>query len=687
MTMDGLWKSMAAMLGLLGWVACGPAWAEDTSSRAPSFGTWGVEAQFISGKVAAGDDFYRHVNLGWLESAAIPTGFPMAGSFVRLMLQTEKQLQSIVEHAQAGPLVAGEPAQQVADLYASFMDTKRRDALGISTLAGQIADLMQVSSRREIARRMGQVGYPSILGVAVAPDAQAPDRYLLSIQQSGLGLPREYYLLQTEPYLGTRLAYRDYIAGVFNRAGIPHAQARADAVLNFEKKLAAVHWTPEQSRDALKTYHPLTVGALKTYAPGIDWKALLGASGFGAVTTVNLTQDSAIKREAALFAATPVGTLRSYLVFSFLNSRAPLLSREWADAHFEFFGRRMAGISEQRPLDKRALDLVQRATAEQVGRLYVERYFPAESKVAIDKLVTFLLAACRERLQHSEWMDPQTMAAAVAKLDAVTVKIGFPDRWHDLRAIRIAPDDLLGNLTRIEAWRQQDAQAKLREPVRKWEWDPVVMPHVINAYYNAAGNEIVFPAAILQPPFFDPKADPAVNFGAIGMVIGHEISHGFDDQGNRYDGQGRLRNWWTDASRRGFTQRAERLAAQYDQYEPLPGLPLNGHLTLGENIGDMGGLAIAWTGYQRLIAKDYQGHAPVIDGYTGEQRFFLGYAQLWRSLYVDGFLRNVTLTDPHSPGPFRVNGVLRNFTPWYDAFGVTPQHQLYLPPDQRISIW
>lgn len=667
----------------------GAAAHADSAAWGPAFGQWGVETRYIAPEIAPGDDFYRHVNKGWLDSATIPPGLPMNGAFVGLALSTEQQVQAIVDAALGQQAAVGTPVQQIADLHASYTDMARRNALGSHPLQAGLDAILKLTDRRDFARRMGEPGYGSVVGMGVDQDPGNPRRYVLSLSQSGIGLPgRDYYLKDEEPYIGFRSAYRDYIEGVFQRAGVGDGKARAEAIVAFETALAATHWTPEAQRDAVKTYHPMSVKALARYAPGFDWAAFLGAGGFDGVTRVNLSTDTAVKATAELFGTTPVDTLRAYTAFHYLDRRAPLLSQPWVDAHFDFYARRLGGIAVQRPLDKQALEFLARPpVAEQMGRLYAERYFPSDSKAAADKLVRFLRAAFRERLARSEWMDAPTRKAAIAKLDAVTVKIGYPDKWHDFSAVRVARDDLLGNVMRYEAWAQRDARAMLDGPVRKWEWSALTMPQVINAYYSSAGNEIVFPAAILQPPFFDPKADPAVNYGAIGMVIGHELGHGFDDQGNRFDGRGALRNWWTEPARAAFELRAKQLVAQYDAYSPLPGLNLSGQLTLGENIGDLGGIAIAWSAYRKLVATDYAGKAPVIDGYTGEQRFFLGYAQLWRSQYNEGFLRRITLTDPHSPGEFRVNGVLRNFGPWYEAFDVKPGNALYLPPEARVSIW
>lgn len=684
----------ALMVTALGLLTMGPiAHAQGPVAKAvaqagPSFGRWGVETGYIAADVAPGDDFYLHVNKGWLESASIPAGFPMTGAFVHLMLRTEEQLQAIIDELRAGKAEAGTPARQIADLHASFTDMARRNALGSRMLQDEVSAVLVAPDRRDLARRMGDFGHSALVSLDVTPDPGQPQRYILSLEQSGLGLPgRDYYLKDGEPYAGMRAAYLAYIEGVFARGGVADGKRRAAAVLAFETALARSHWTPEQQRDAVRNRHPMSLSGLARHAPGFDWAAFLDQAGFAGVRRVDVHTDSAIRAMAAVFSRTPLDTLRAYVAFHYLDNHAPLLSEAWADAHFDLHSRRLAGIAEQRPLDKRALDFVNQLLAEPLGKLYAERYFPPESKAAADKLVKFLRLAFRERLARVDWMDPATRREAVAKLDAITTKIGYPDQWHDYSSMSIRPDDLVGNLRSYQRWARDDARAKLKEPVRKWEWDPTGMPQVINAYYNPTGAEIVFPAAILQPPFFDPKADPAVNFGAIGMVIGHEMGHGFDDQGSRYDGTGALRNWWGKAARKNFEARASRLVAQYDGYSPLPGLKVSGQLTLGENIGDLGGMMVAWSGYRKLVDAEFQGQAPVIDGYTGPQRFFLGYGQLWRSLYTDGFLRQATLTDPHSPGEFRVNGVLRNFDPWYEAFGVTPQNRLYLPPEARVRIW
>ena len=650
------------------------------------FGTWGVETQYLAPSIAPGDDFYRYVNKGWLDTAKIPAGFPLDGAFIELLLRTEKQVQSLIEEVTSQPAEPGSPAQQISDMHASYLDMERRNALGCSMLLPEVEAMLKLKDRREIARRMAMIGHMSLVSCDVEQDPGNPERYILTFGQSGLGLPgRDYYLKREKHYVELRSAYAKYIEGVLQRVGVRDAGKRAAEVLAFETDVARRHWTPEQSRDAVKNHHPMSVKALESYAPGFDWPEFLAEAGYGDVEQVDVNTDTAVRKMAKLVAGTPVETLRAYQVFHYLNNHAELLSDEWVDAHFDLFKRRVSGVREQRPLEVRAVEFLNRLVGEQLGKLYVERYFPPGSKAEMNRLVKYLVEAFRERLTKVDWMDEETRKAAVVKLEAITTKIGYPDRWHDYGSMRVTRDDLVGNVHRQREWQRREARTRLAEPVRKWEWH--MFPQVVNAYYSPTGAEIVFPAAILQAPFFDPHADPAVNFAAIGMVIGHELGHGFDDQGSRYDATGALRNWWGEDSRRNFEVRTARLVAQYNQYEPIPGLRMNGKLTLGENIGDLGGMTVAWSAYRKYVECEYQGKAPVIDGFTGDQRFFLGYAQLWRTLAAEDYLRKITLTDPHSPGEFRVNGVVRNFGPWYEAFGVTPDQKLYLAPDERVAIW
>lgn len=652
----------------------------------PEFGTWGVETQYITPAIKPGDDFYRYVNQGWLDTAQIPPGWPLGGAFVNLMLRSEQRVQAIVDEQKTKQAAPGTPAQQIADLHASYVDMTRRNARGAGMLQDEVGAILKATDHHDLARRMGSLSYPSLVSAEAVIDPDKTSHYVLRLEQSGLGLPgRDYYLKPEAPYQALRQAYASYIEGAFTRAGVPDAKTKAAAVLTFETALASKHLPPEQTRDPVRNHHPMTLAALTAYAPGFDWQAFFSTAGLGDLPQVDVATDAAIKGEAEVFGAAPIDTLRAYVAFHYLNRHAPLLSDDWVNAHFDLFSRQLAGIQEQRPLQARATNYVNAVLGEPVGKLYVERYFTPDAKAEADKLVKFLRLAFRERLAQNDWMDEATRAQAIAKLDAITAKIGYPSQRHDYSDLVIAKDDLVGNSHRYQEWLRRDLQAKLKAPVRRWEWG--MNPQEINAYFYANGAEIVFPAAILQAPFFDPKADPAVNFGAIGMVIGHEMGHGFDDQGSRFDGTGALRNWWSPASQKNFEQRTSRLVAQYNQYSPLPGLHVNGSLTLGENIGDLGGISIAYSGYQKYVAAEYGGKAPVIDGLSGNQRFFLGYAQLWRTVVAEGFLRQATLTNAHSPDEFRVNGVVRNFTPWYDAFNVKPGDALYLAPADRISIW
>lgn len=680
-------KFLPSLLGLALLTACSsqaPHTASTKKDALVHYGSWGVQTQYVAAAIRPGDDFFRHINQGWLDSATLPPGFSSVSTFLELQLRTEKQLQAILSDVARQSAPAGSVEQQIADFHASYLDVARRDALGVAPLLPEVQAVL-VADRPELARRMGRAGYGAIVDSGVLPDSASPGRYTLEVAQGDLGLPgRDYYLKNEAPFRAYRRAYASYITGVFKRAGIAAPEEKARTVLDFETTLARTQWAPDQTRDALRNEHRLTVQELSGYAPGFDWPAYLQAAGFGDATRLNVATDTAVRDAAALFARTPLETLRAYAVFHYLDSFAPLLSQEWERAHFDFHSQTLAGIKEQRPLPERALQQVNATLGEPLGRLYVQRYFPPESKARMDELVGFLRLAFRQRLEKVEWMDEATRREALAKLDAMSTKIGYPEKWHDYSQLQIRADDLVGNVRRYQDWQQQDQRKKLGEPVRQWEW--AMLPQRINAYNNPLGNEVVFPAAILQAPFFDPKADPAVNFGAIGMVIGHEMGHSFDDQGSHYDARGALRNWWSEASRRQFEARTDQLVQQYESYSPLPGLPLNGQLTLGENIGDLGGMMIAWTGYQNFVAAN-PGKAPVLDGYTGQQRFFMGFAQVWRNRMTEAALRQQVLTNAHSPGEYRVNGVLANFTPWYEVFAVQAGDKLYLPENQRVSIW
>ncbi len=473
---------------------------------------------------------------------------------------------------------------------------------------------------------------------------------------------------------------------LFSMAGCDDQVSHIPAIIELETALAKAHWSNADMRDPVRMTHYMTVAELASYAPGIDWLAMLNHLGanHSPDSTVVAYTDSALKASAALFRDTPLDVIKAYMAIHLLDNTATLMGAKWQDRHFAFHGGQLKGLTEQRSREEQAIALLNNHLGEVVGQEYVRRYFPPEYRDTLMTYITYLKEAFADRIETIGWMDDATRAEALKKLAMLNAEIGYPSQWHDYSSLALKSEDLVGNIEQIKQWALNDAVAKLSEPVRDWEWS--YAPQVINAFYSAAQNEIVFLAAILQPPFFDPNADFAVNFGAILAVIGHETSHGFDDQGSQYDGTGRLRNWWTDESRTEFNKRGDALAAQYDSYEPIPGAHVNGRLTLGENIADLGGVSVAYHALQKYIKDRYPEGAPVIDGFSAEQRFFLAWAQMWRGKRTEDFARELLLRDPHSPSRFRANTV-RNLDAWYQAFDVGPGDALYLPKEERITTW
>lgn len=692
------YSGLAAMLtALLTLSACNTAQVEDGkpasadqstgTANVTEFGSWGVDTQSLSKEIQPGDNFYRYVNMGWLETAKIPEGLSAIESFTALQLKTEKQVAGIIKEVMAKQAAPGSPEEHIADLYSSYTDIQGRNHRGITMFKGELDEIMALKTRSDIADRMGHTGYNATIVNGVTIDSGNPDRYILILAPAGLGLPdRDYYLNKGEPFEGHRKAYLAYIEGVLTRAGLANAKSRAQAIFKFENEIAKRHWTTVENRDAVKRYKVMDKTQLLAFAPGFDWTAYLKTSGYEGVDRFQLISNTAIKAIAALFGKTPVPVLRDHLAFSYLNSKAPMLSEAWESAHFDMYDRRLQGIANPRPLPERSVAFVNDVLGEEVGKLYVKQYFPPAKKAKTKEMVGYIVDAMHEHLQKLDWMDEPTRKEALTKLSQFEAQIGYPDKWHDYTGIRLVKDDLIGNINKYIEWGRKDSRVKLDEPARRWEWGD--NPQTVNAYYSSQKNQIIFLAAILQPPFFDPNADPAVNFGSLGMVVGHEIGHGFDDQGSHSDGTGKLREWWTIDSRAHFNERTQKLAAQYDQYSPIPGAHINGKLTLGENIGDMGGLSLAYSAYQKYKAEKYlNDKEPILGGFTGNQRFFLADAQVWRSITTDERMRFLLLTNPHSPGEFRTNGIVRNFTPWYEAFGVIEKNKLFLPEAERISIW
>tara|TARA_R110000868_G_scaffold5138_5_gene31781 strand:+ start:4663 stop:6738 length:2076 start_codon:yes stop_codon:yes gene_type:complete len=652
----------------------------------PALGSWGIETQYVSDSVSAGDDFFTHVNQGWLDTAEIPTGFSSAGAFLDLYLTSEERVNAIIAEAAASTDSApGTPEQQIGDLYRSYMDTDRIEALGLTPIQDELNEVLASSTHEDIARWFGLPVHQSMMGLYVSQDSGNPERYLTHVSQSGLGLPnRDYYLDEGERYVAYRAAYVAYITNILTMSGVDNAEGRAADIMALETALAQVQWPAELARESVPNYHLMTLAELEAYAPGFEWGTFLEALGIPDITEIVVNTDTAVQATAQLFAETPVDVLSSYLAFHFVDNQTGQLPARFDEASFDFYSRTLGGVEEQRARDMRAIQFVNGRFGENIGQVYVERYFPPEYKAQMEELVEYLRAAFAARIATLEWMDDATRAEAQDKLESFLPKIGYPDVWRDYSTIEISSDDLIGNARAISAWSWADQRAQLNESKRDWMW--YMSPQTVNAYYNPDSNEIVFPAAILQAPFFDPFADPAVNFAAIGGVIGHEMGHGFDDQGAEQDGDGVLRNWWTDFSRESFQERTGALVAQYDAFSPVEGEHVNGQLTLGENIGDLGGLSIAYQAYHAYVA-DHGGEIPVLDGFTGDQRFFMSWAQVWRSKMTEDSMVSRLRADPHSPAQYRVNGVVRNIDAWYEAFGVTEDNDLYLPPEERVSIW
>ena len=643
------------------------------------YGDWGIDLAARDTSVRPGDDFWAYANQAFVRAHPIPADKTSYGVGDVLDDQIQNQLRDIVEHAPND--AAG---RQVSTLYASWMDVAGIEARGTAPLQPWLARINAVTDKAGLIRLFAAPGYASPLGLQILPDPANTTRYIAAVGQSGLGLPgRDYYLHEGADFDRIRAAYRAYLITLQRLAGLTDPEARADRVIALEHRIAEAHWAPERSRDIQQVYNPMTRAQLATLAPQVDWPLFLGESGLGSVQTIIAGETTAITAEAAMLDSVPLDTWKDWLTLHFLDSAAPYLPRAFDEANFNFRSRTLSGAQEQKIRWKRGLDLVNGALGESVGRIYVERHFPAESRRQITELVANLRAALGERLRANSWMDEATRTQAIAKLDAFDPRLGSPVRYIDYSPVRIDRNDLLGNVMRANAFAWDIQVRRLPNPVDRSLWE--MTPQTINAYYNPLMNQITFPAAILQPPYFDPNADPAVNYGAIGAIIGHEIGHGFDDQGRRFDAQGRIRDWWTPETNRLFTERTRALGAQYAQFEPLPGLHVNGDLTMGENIGDLGGIEMAYSAYRRYVAA--HGEPRVLNGLTGDQRFFLAYAQAWRDYWREGLLRRVVLTNPHSPSMYRVNGVVRNVDAWYRAFNIQPGDRLYLPPEQRVHIW
>jgi len=670
-------------------IASDPAAAAvSDASRAPpaakaAIGDFGLDLTAADHDVKPGDDFFTYANGAWYEKFTIPPDHASFGPFDRLDELSKERVRAIIEQAAASHAPDGTPEQQIGDYYAAYMDQAAIEAKGLAPARDDLERIAAARTHADIARLFGEPGFASLFDVELPADFKNPDRYSVFISQAALGLPDRDYYLKDDPQLKElRARYVEYIAHMLQLGGVADAPARARDIMAFETAAARVQWPIEKRRDVDAIYNPRTKAQLLAYAPGFGWQMFLQAQQLGTREDLVLQELTAIRDLATLFGHTSVPTLKAFLTFHYLSSHAPYLPRRFDEARFAFYGKTLRGQPQQRERWKRGVDAVDDAIGEAVGRLYVAKYFPPESKAKMQQLVADLEAALSERIEALDWMTPETKKRAHEKLAAFTPKIGYPDKWKDYSSLVVRRDDLLGNVRRAAEWQWDYQVARLDKPVDRSEWQ--MTPQEINAYYNGSNNEIVFPAAILQPPFFDPNADAAVNFGAIGAVIGHEMGHGFDDQGRKFGPDGSMKDWWTAQDAQEFTARTARLIKEFSGFEALPGLKVNGANTVGENIGDLGGLNMAHEAY-RISLKGQP--APVIDGLTGDQRFFLAYAQVWRQKYRAGALRELVMSDVHSPSQFRVNGPLPNIDAWYKAFNVQPGDKLYIKPEDRVRIW
>jgi len=665
-----------------------PAFAQSVPATAVATVVDGIDLGAIDPAVRAQDDLYRHVNSHWLENTALPADKARIGTLDHLNDVAQSRLRGLIEQAQKE--VSNDPgAQKIGDLYSSFMDTATIERHGLRPLAGLLGQIDAVTDRRQLDAllpRLAQFGVDVPIGLNIEQDDREATRYVPSLSQSGLGLPdRDYYLEGDAKFVAARASYVDYLATLLRLSGRPEeALPTARAVMALETDLARAQWTRVERRDPIKGYNRIALSALPEMAPGIDWPVWLRSAGIaGKTADVLVRQPNYLTACAALLDATPIGIWRAYARVHLLSAYAPYLPQAFVDARFAFAGTTLRGTLADEPRWKRGVQLVNRKIGEQLGQRYVAAYFPPEAKRRMDELVGNLLAAYRDSIGTLDWMGPATKQEALAKLAKFGTKIGYPKRWIDYGRLQIRADDLAGNVMRANDFNDAREVAKLGHPVDHDEWG--MPPQTVNAYYDPTKNEVVFPAGILQAPVFSVEADDAVNYGAIGAVIGHEISHGFDDQGSRYDGDGNLREWWTAEDRERSAAKTRGLVAQYSAFVAVPpAYHVNGALTLGENIADISGLQIAWKAYQRALGGK---PAAVVDGMTGDQRFFYGFAQVWRSKSRDAALIARIKSDPHSPERFRVIGTVRNASGFYSTFGIKPGDGMYLPPKDRVSIW
>jgi len=664
----------------------------DNSSNAPlvtqkTVLASGIEKANLDNSIRPQDNFYRHVNGNWLKSHDIPGDKTAIGSFYDLRDKADDDVKAIIEELAATKnLKNGTDEQKVADIFRSYMDTEKRNNLGTQPIQPIFDAINKLDNKSELAAFFGKyqaVGVGSPLAFYISVDAKDSSSYATHIWQSGLGLPdKDYYFNETERYSKLRAGYTAHIEKMFDLAGLKNGKQAAQKIMDLETQLAKFHWTQVQSRDSEKRYNKFAVNQLDELTSAFDWSAYLAAQGVASQKDIIINQPDFVAGFGEIFEKTSLADWQTYLTFHSLSNFSGYLSTDIDNENFDFYSKQLSGREEQRPQWKRGVGVVNSNLGEVIGKVYVSRHFTPQAKSRMSQLVENLRSSYGNSIDDLEWMSADTKKAAHVKLAAFTPKIGYPDRWEDYSGLSIDANDLVGNILRSSRLSHDKEVSKLGGPIKNWEWG--MTPQTVNAYYNPTVNEIVFPAAILQAPFFNMKADDAVNYGGIGAVIGHEMGHGFDDQGSKYDAEGNLRNWWTEQDLAEFSSRTKALVEQYDEYHVFDDLTVNGKLTLGENIGDLSGVTIAYKAYRAsLNGKD----APVIDGLTGDQRFFMGYAQIWRAKIVEKSMRNRVATDPHSPAEFRALGSLSNMNEFYDAFNVKEGDAMYIAPEKRVKIW
>ncbi|MGV8923841.1 MAG: M13 family metallopeptidase, partial [Thermomonas sp.] len=685
MTRTLLTIALASALAAGAGMAVPNASAADGAST-PKMGTFGIDLSARDASVKPGDDFNRYTSGHWLDTYKLKDYETSFGSFNALRDESEAQTRQIFDAiSKRTDLKPGSNEQKVRDYYNSFMNRDARNAAGIAPLKPVLDRIKAINSMPALVKAFGESdvdGTDAPIGAGVGLDAKNPDRYLVGISVGGFGLPdKDFYINKDPRFVGIRAAYVEHIQKMLSFDGVTDGKARAEAILALETELAKATWDRAELRNRDKTYNLTKFSDLARLYPGYDWSTQFKAQGLPIPDEVNIRTPSAVGPIIAIVNKTPLDVWRDYLTVSAISNNAGLLSKEIDDAAFTFNGTVLSGQKAQRDDWKRAIGMVGGSSGlgDAVGQIYVAQFFKPEAKVAMDQLVANLRLALRENLGKIDWMGDATKTEAYKKLDSFRPKVGYPNKWRDYSSVAITPDNLMTNVLAMRKYYLDDQNARLGKKTDRDEW--FMTPQTVNAYYNPSFNEIVFPAAILQAPFFDVNADPAVNYGAIGAVIGHEMGHGFDDQGSKSDWEGIQQNWWTDADRARFETRVKALGAQYDAFCPLEKVCVNGALTMGENIGDLGGLSMAYTAYHLSLKGK---PAPVIDGLTGDQRFFMAWAQVWKAKYREETLVNQIKSDPHSPAMYRANGPVRNFDPWYAAFNVKPGDKMYLPPEQRV---